>query len=66
MKPEEQIITADPDIIIKTITPEMNFIILGCDGIWEKKNENEIGEIIRTKLEVEGNEIDTSIEYLLD
>jgi len=35
MKPEDQIITAFPDISIEKITNDMDFIICACDGIWE-------------------------------
>ena len=33
MRPEEQMITAWPDII-KVKTDSIDFIIMGCDGIW--------------------------------
>jgi serine/threonine protein phosphatase PrpC len=32
---EEQIITANPDIIKKEFTEDDTFFVLGCDGIWE-------------------------------
>ena len=35
MKPEDQIITAFPDITIEKITNDMDFIICACDGIWD-------------------------------
>ena len=33
--PEDQIITAEPDVTVTTILPEDEFILLACDGIWE-------------------------------
>ncbi|KAL7450745.1 hypothetical protein ACHAWC_005104 [Mediolabrus comicus] len=33
--PSEQMITAEPDILSTTIGEEDEFIILGCDGIWD-------------------------------
>ena len=33
LKPKEQMITAVPDII-KVRTEAIDFIIMGCDGIW--------------------------------
>jgi serine/threonine protein phosphatase PrpC len=33
MRPEEQMITAWPDVI-KVKTDSIDFIIMGCDGIW--------------------------------
>ena len=37
MGPECQMITADPDIS-KTKNENIDFIIMGCDGIWEVKS----------------------------
>eukprot|EP00747_Dinoflagellata_sp_TGD_P166493 gnl/TRDRNA2_/TRDRNA2_189358_c0_seq1.p1 gnl/TRDRNA2_/TRDRNA2_189358_c0~~gnl/TRDRNA2_/TRDRNA2_189358_c0_seq1.p1 ORF type:complete len:437 (-),score=95.45 gnl/TRDRNA2_/TRDRNA2_189358_c0_seq1:108-1265(-) len=36
---EEQIVTADPEVRLRTLEAEDRFIVLGCDGIWER-NEN--------------------------
>jgi serine/threonine protein phosphatase PrpC len=33
LKPEEQMITANPDIL-KIKNEGLDFIIMGCDGIW--------------------------------
>ncbi|EER08629.1 protein phosphatase 2c, putative [Perkinsus marinus ATCC 50983] len=35
LKPEEQMITANPDVSTIPITEEDQFLVLGCDGIWE-------------------------------
>lgn len=35
MKPEDQVITAFPDITIEKITNECDFIVCACDGIWD-------------------------------
>jgi protein phosphatase 2C family protein 2/3 len=35
MKPEDQIVTAFPDILIEKITNDSDFIICACDGIWD-------------------------------
>lgn len=42
LPPEEQIITANPDIVKREFTEEDNFFILGCDGIWELLTTEEI------------------------
>lgn len=39
---EEQIITANPDIVKKELTEEDDYFILGCDGIWELLSTEEI------------------------
>ena len=35
LKPQDQIVTAFPDIMIEKITNDCDFIILACDGIWD-------------------------------
>lgn len=35
LKPEDQIITAFPDILVEKITSDTDFIICACDGIWD-------------------------------
>lgn len=37
---EEQAITANPDTYEFDLTNDIDFILMGCDGIWEK-NSNE-------------------------
>lgn len=45
--PAEQIITSEPDIIQVTLDPEDEFIILGCDGIWDcLTNENAVQYVL--------------------
>jgi protein phosphatase 2C family protein 2/3 len=35
LKPKDQIVSAYPDITIEKITPDCEFIIVACDGIWD-------------------------------
>ncbi|KAF4677679.1 hypothetical protein FOL47_000141 [Perkinsus chesapeaki] len=35
LKPEEQMITANPDVSTIPITDDDQFLVLGCDGVWE-------------------------------
>ena len=41
LTPEEQAITANPDTYEFDIHPELDFILMGCDGIWEKQSNEE-------------------------
>ncbi|KAG8227023.1 hypothetical protein J437_LFUL006643 [Ladona fulva] len=34
-KPEEQIVTAYPDVEVRTLTQDWEFVLLACDGIWD-------------------------------
>lgn len=38
LKPEEHPVTAFPDTYVFDITPQDEFIVMGCDGIWETKD----------------------------
>lgn len=44
LKPEEHPVTANPDTYNYDLTPEDDFIIMGCDGIWEKWSNDEMVE----------------------
>lgn len=48
--PEEQIVTAYPDVVTKDITPEHEFIVLACDGIWDVMTNEEVVEFVRTRI----------------
>lgn len=50
MTPEEQPITANPDLKVVELTPEDEFIIMGCDGIWETKSNEEMVAFVRSKI----------------
>ncbi len=38
LKPEDQAITANPDTYEFDLENDCDFILMGCDGIWEKKS----------------------------
>ena len=40
--PEEQAITSNPDVYEYPLQAGLDFIIMGCDGIWEKKTNEEM------------------------
>ena len=35
LKPEENMVTAFPEIVIETLRPDHDFMIIACDGIWD-------------------------------
>ena len=35
LKPEEQLISAYPDVTERDLESDDEFILMGCDGIWE-------------------------------
>uniref|UniRef100_A0A183EST0 protein-serine/threonine phosphatase n=1 Tax=Gongylonema pulchrum TaxID=637853 RepID=A0A183EST0_9BILA len=48
--PEEQIVTACPDVIVRDLTYNHEFIILACDGIWDVMSNQEVVEFCRDRL----------------
>ena len=66
LKPEEQPITADPDVTEFELTDDIDFIIMGCDGIWERKSNEEMVEYVYEKLNAGKSLKDTVSELLLD
>lgn len=38
LAPEDQAITANPDTYVYELTDDIDFILMGCDGIWEKND----------------------------
>ncbi|EDO40449.1 predicted protein [Nematostella vectensis] len=48
--PEEQIVTAMPDVIVKDLTPDHEFLVLACDGIWDVLSNQEVVDFIRSRL----------------
>lgn len=42
LKPEEHPITANPDVFEYDLEADCDFVIMGCDGVWEQKNNDEM------------------------
>ena len=68
MKPEDQIITAFPDISIEKITNDMDFIICACDGIWDCMTSQEAVTYVQEKLKKKKGKdsLATLVEEMLD
>ena len=48
---DKQLIIAKPDIVIKEFDKNEAFFLLGCDGIWELNNANQLCKLIRESQE---------------
>ena len=48
---EQHPITANPDVFEYEFTPDCDFIIMGCDGCWETKSNDEMVAWVYRKLE---------------
>lgn len=65
MSPEEQIVTASPDVLVKDITSEHEFVVLASDGIWDVMNNQDVVEFVREKLAAR-NQPDAICEQLME
>lgn len=66
LKPEEQPITAFPDVRKRDIKGA-DFLVLACDGIWEGKSSQDVVDFIYAKMKKNpGGKLSTIIENLFD
>jgi protein phosphatase 2C family protein 2/3 len=49
LKPNDQMLTATPDIRYHKISPDTDFLILACDGIWDCLTNQEAVNIVHEK-----------------
>ena len=49
-KAEEQIVTANPDVRVETLTSDHEFILIACDGIWDVLSNEEVLEFVRNRI----------------
>lgn len=66
LKPEEQIITAFPDVTETRRDPAHKFLLMGCDGIWETLTPEQICAKISTNLAARPTKLTSVLEELLD
>lgn len=65
LKPEAQIISAFPDVKVHPISKDLNFMLVGCDGIWETLTAAEICKIAEMRL-AKNTPLPNICEELLD
>lgn len=62
LKINEQLIIAEPDVIVKEFDKTQDFFLMGCDGIWELKNAEQLCHFI----DESKDGLDKTVENLLD
>ncbi|KAI1698604.1 protein phosphatase 2C domain-containing protein [Ditylenchus destructor] len=62
---EEQVVTAYPEVLKFEISPEHEFVVLACDGIWDVMSNQEVVNFCRERLAA-GKEPRVVCEELLD
>jgi protein phosphatase 1G len=65
LPPQEQIITAYPDVVDDKIGEDNDFIVIGCDGIWDCIQDQDVCDIITEKINKENNKYKVNLENIL-
>ncbi|CAO3597023.1 unnamed protein product [Absidia cylindrospora] len=62
--PENQAVTAYPDIHEYEVTPNDEFLVLACDGIWDCRSDQQVVDIIRYGLTLKKTLVQISEELM--
>ncbi|XP_052893122.1 probable protein phosphatase CG10417 [Anopheles moucheti] len=66
LPPEEQMISALPDIEKITIGPEDDFMVLACDGIWNFLTSEQVVQFVQERINKPGMKLSKICEELFD
>ncbi|EPS31816.1 hypothetical protein PDE_06774 [Penicillium oxalicum 114-2] len=47
LSPEQQIVTAFPDVTVHEVTDDDEFLVIACDGIWDCQSSQAVVEFVR-------------------
>lgn len=65
LPPEQQIVTAFPDVVVHEITDDNEFLVVACDGIWDCKSSQAAVEFVRRGIAAK-QELHDICENLMD
>ena len=65
LKPQEQIITSYPDVVDDNFEDKNDFIVIGCDGIWDCIQDQDICDIISERINKENDKYKANLENIL-
>ncbi|CEQ42048.1 SPOSA6832_03829, partial [Sporobolomyces salmonicolor] len=65
LDPEQQIVTADPDITVHQATADDEFIVIACDGIWDVLTSQQVIDYVRLSI-AQSQPLSTICESLMD
>lgn len=55
LPPAEQAITCKPEVVVHQITPQDEFLVLACDGIWDVMSNEDVIGFIKKRLQKTGD-----------
>lgn len=65
LEPEQQIVTADPDIEECDFTGKEEFLVIACDGIWDCLSNQQVVDFVRRGI-YHGKELAQICEEAMD
>lgn len=65
LEPEQQIVTADPEIISHDIDGEEEFLVVACDGIWDCLSSQQVVDFVRRQI-ANGKDLKDICEEAID
>ncbi|KAJ9661872.1 Protein phosphatase 2C 2 [Coniosporium apollinis] len=65
LPPEQQIVTAFPDVTVHDITDDDEFLVVACDGIWDCQSSQAVVEFVRRGIAAK-QELQAICENMMD
>ncbi|EGS18492.1 uncharacterized protein CTHT_0050940 [Thermochaetoides thermophila DSM 1495] len=65
LAPEQQIVTAYPDVVVHDLSDDDEFLVIACDGIWDCQSSQAVIEFVRRGIAAR-QELDKICENLMD
>ncbi|KAG0634236.1 phosphatase 2C-like domain-containing protein [Tuber brumale] len=65
LPPEQQMVTAFPDVVIHEVSDDDEFLVIACDGIWECQSSQAVIEFVRRGIAAK-QELHTICENMMD
>ncbi|RNF02494.1 protein phosphatase 2C [Trypanosoma rangeli] len=65
LSPAEQAVTAKPDVVHMELTPQDEFVIIACDGIWDMVSNERAVEIVRSEV-ADHSDLSLACERLME
>lgn len=65
LAPEQQIVTAFPDVVSHDLTEDDEFLVIACDGIWDCQSSQAVVEFVRRGIAAK-QDLDKICENMMD
>ncbi|CAJ2503281.1 Uu.00g106750.m01.CDS01 [Anthostomella pinea] len=65
LAPEQQIVTAYPDVVVHELSDDDEFLVIACDGIWDCQSSQAVVEFVRRGIAAK-QDLDKICENMMD